>query len=204
MSPATEVRVGSGALRAVEQPGLVMVDCQRLFTLAGAPGTRIDAAARATGEAAARARLVGIPVLWLNTIYHDESELGPVWRVKAPALAQLRPGSEMAGFDERVGYREGEPVITKKRASGFVGTDLAGVLRERAVRTVAVTGFTTGGCVRALVVDAASLDFLPVVFSDAVADRSPDIHDAALVDIDARYGDVLMSPEWFTHHARSG
>jgi hypothetical protein len=34
-----------------------------------------------------------------------------------------------------------------------------------------------------------------------MADRSQEIHDAALVDLDARYGDVIDSSEWFVRVA---
>lgn len=192
-----EVRVGEGHIGGVHRPGLLMVDCQRLFTLGGTPGSRTEAAVLAAGEAAQRARALGIPVLWLRTIYRDPSELGPVWSVKAPALAQLFPGSELAEFDSRARYAEGEPVVTKRRASGFVRTDLHEQLRALDVHSLAVAGFTTAGCVRATVVDAASLDYLPTVFADGVADRAQQLHDTALVDLDARYADVVESTDWF-------
>lgn len=197
MTGPREVNVGSGELASTQAPALIMVDCQRLFTLGALPGTRLEAAVLAAGDAARRAREAGMPVIWLRTVYQNLDELGPVWRVKAPALAQLLPGAEMTEFDERAGYRTGEAVITKKRASGFLGTDLHELLTESGIRTLAVAGFTTGGCVRATVVDGASLDYLPVVFADAVADRGQAVHDAALVDLDARYADVANSPDWF-------
>jgi nicotinamidase-related amidase len=191
---AEAVRVGMGRLDSTERPGLVLVDCQKLFTLDPA----VDAAAKACGAAAAAARTAGVPVVWLRVLFDDDDQLGPVWTAKAPALKQLRPGADLAEFDERVGYVEGEPVVTKTRASGFVRTDLHGLLQDLDVHTLAVAGFTTAGCVRATVVDAASLDYAPVVLADAVADRSTAIHDAALVDLDARYADVVPDgAAWF-------
>jgi nicotinamidase-related amidase len=198
VSTPEEVRVGLGRLDARERPALVMVDCQRLFTLGGEPGSPLDAAARTAGAAAEAARERGVPVVWLRTLFAADEELGPVWRAKAPALAQLRPGSEMADWDPRAGFREGEVVVTKKRASGFVGTELHEVLTGLDVFTVVVAGFTTAGCVRATVVDAASLDYAPVVLADAVADRAPGIHEAGLLDLDARYADVVRdSAAWW-------
>ncbi|SDN84750.1 Nicotinamidase-related amidase [Klenkia soli] len=191
---AEAVRVGMGRLDTTDRPGLVLVDCQNLFTLDPA----VDAAAKACGRAAAAAREAGVPVVWLRVLFDDDAELGPVWTTKAPALKQLRPGAELAEFDPRVGYVDGEPVVTKKRASGFVRTELDDLLHDLDVHTLAVAGFTTAGCVRATVVDAASLDYAPVVLADAVADRSTAIHDAALVDLDARYADVVPSTDdWF-------
>ena len=198
MSTPEEVRVGVGRLDARERPALVMVDCQRLFTLGGGPGSPLDAAARGAAAAAEAARERSVPVIWLRTLFERDEELGPVWQAKAPALAQLRPGSELADWDPRVGFREGEPVVTKKRASGFVGTGLHELLTGLDVFTLVVAGFTTAGCVRATVVDAASLDYAPVVLADAMADRSPSIHEAGLLDLDARYGDVVRdSADWW-------
>ena len=198
MSTPEGVRVGVGRLDARERPALVMVDCQRLFTLGGGPGSPLDGAARGAAAAAEAARERGVPVIWLRTLFERDEELGPVWRAKAPALAQLRPGSEPADWDPRVGFREGELVVTKKRASGFVGTELHQVLGELGVHTLAVAGFTTAGCVRATVVDAASLDYAPVVLADAVADRTTPIHRAGLLDLDARYADVVpVAADWW-------
>ncbi|MEI4280699.1 isochorismatase family protein [Klenkia terrae] len=191
---AEPVQVGMGRLASTERPGLVLVDCQKLFTLDPA----VSAAAEGCGRAAAAARAAGVPVVWLRVLFEDDDELGPVWTAKAPALKQLRPGAELAEFDDRVGYVDGDPVVTKKRASGFVHTVLDDLLHELDVHTLAVAGFTTAGCVRATVVDAASLDYAPVVLADAVADRSTAIHDAALVDLDARYADVVPDGvAWF-------
>lgn len=196
MSSGEAVRVGMGRLATTERPGLVLVDCQKLFTLGDDPA--VAAAAEGCGRAAAAAREAGVPVVWLRVLFDDDDQLGPVWTAKAPALKQLRPGAELSGFDERVGHVEGDPVVTKTRASGFVRTDLDDLLHDLDVHALAVAGFTTAGCVRATVVDAASLDYAPVVLADAVADRSAAIHDAALVDLDARYADVVPDgAAWF-------
>jgi nicotinamidase-related amidase len=198
MSTPEAVRVGIGRLDARERPALVLVDCQRLFTLGGTPGSPLDTAVRAAAAAAEAARERGVPVIWLRTLFERDEDLGPVWRAKAPALAQLRPGSELADWDPRMGFRDGEVVITKKRASGFVGTSLHEVLTGMDVFTLAVAGLTTAGCVRATVVDAASLDYAPVVLADATADRSGEIHEAGLLDLDARYADVVRnSADWW-------
>ncbi len=205
MSAPEEVRVGVGRLDTRERPALVMVDCQRLFTLGGTPGTPLEAAVHAAAAAAEAARERGVPVVWLRTLFEADEELGPVWQAKAPALAQLRPGSELADWDPRVGFRPGEVVVTKKRASGFVGTELHEVLTGLDAFTLAVAGFTTAGCVRATVVDAASLDYAPVVLADATADRSGPIHEAGLLDLDARYADVVRDSAawWATVPART-
>jgi nicotinamidase-related amidase len=60
---------------------------------------------------------------------------------------------------------------------------------------VIVTGASTSGCVRATAVDARQHGSRVVVPREVVADRAPGPHDAALFDIDAKYGDVVRTDE---------
>jgi nicotinamidase-related amidase len=60
---------------------------------------------------------------------------------------------------------------------------------------VIVTGASTSGCVRATAVDAMQYGYKVVVPRDGVADRAQAPHDAALFDIQAKYGDVLSTEE---------
>jgi len=63
------------------------------------------------------------------------------------------------------------------------------------VDTVIVTGASTSGCVRATVVDALQHGYRVVVPREAVADRAAGPHEAALFDVDAKYGDVVALEE---------
>ena len=61
--------------------------------------------------------------------------------------------------------------------------------------TVIVTGASTSGCVRATAVDALQYGYRVLVPRDGVADRAPDAHEGSLLDIDAKYGDVVSIDE---------
>ena len=76
-------------------------------------------------------------------------------------------------------------------SSAFFGTDLAADLRSRGIDTVIVAGCTTSGCIRATVVDALQNGFRAIVPRECVGDRSTEQHEANLVDIDGKYGDVV-------------
>ncbi|MBR7672318.1 isochorismatase family protein, partial [Streptomyces daliensis] len=54
-----------------------------------------------------------------------------------------------------------------------------------------VCGATTSGCVRATAVDAVQYGFPVLVPRECVGDRAQGPHEAALFDIDAKYGDVI-------------
>ena len=56
-----------------------------------------------------------------------------------------------------------------------------------------VTGTTTSGCVRATAVDAFSRNYHVSVVEDACFDRSEISHAVSLLDLHAKYVDVLPS-----------
>jgi maleamate amidohydrolase len=82
-------------------------------------------------------------------------------------------------------------VVRKTVPSAFFGTPLAGWLTQRGVRTLAVAGCVTSGCVRASVVDAMSFGFRPLVVEDCVGDRAIGPHEANLFDMKQKYAAVM-------------
>jgi maleamate amidohydrolase len=82
-------------------------------------------------------------------------------------------------------------VLVKLFASAFFGTPLGAMLAAHGADTVVVCGASTSGCVRATVVDALQHGYRVIVPREGVADRQDGPHEAALFDIDAKYGDVV-------------
>jgi nicotinamidase-related amidase len=175
------------------RPAVVVVDFIEGFTN---PESRLacdtaDAVA-ATRSLLDAARAAHVPVLFTTVAYDDDDlERAAMFVAKAPALATLRPGSRWVEVDARLGRREDEPVLVKLFASAFFGTELDDALREAGCDTVIVTGASTSGCVRATAVDALQYGYRVLVPREAVADRAVDAHNASLLDIDAKYGDVV-------------
>ncbi len=181
-------RQGAGA-----RPAVVVVDFIEGFTN---PDSRLacdaDAAVDATRSLLDAAREADLPVLFTTVAYTDSDlERAAMFVAKAPALATLRPGSPWIEVDARLGRRAEEPVLVKLFASAFFGTQLDELLRAEACDTVIVTGASTSGCVRATAVDALQYGYRVLVPREGVADRAADAHNASLLDIDAKYGDVV-------------
>ena len=133
-----------------------------------------------------------MPVVFTTVSYTDDDlERAAMFIAKAPALATLRPGSRWVDVDSRLGRRSDEIVITKLFASAFFDTTLDATLRGAGCDTVIVVGASTSGCVRATAVDALQYGYRVLVPREAVADRAEDAHRASLVDLDAKYGDVI-------------
>jgi ureidoacrylate peracid hydrolase len=64
----------------------------------------------------------------------------------------------------------GDLVIDKHRYSGFYGTELENLLRERGIDTLVFVGATTSVCVESTVRDAVARDFHCLVVEDCVAE----------------------------------
>jgi maleamate amidohydrolase len=192
-----DARVFGGRQGAGERPVVVVVDFIEGFTNpASALACDADAAVGATRLLLDAARAAGVPVIFTTVCYADDDlERAAMFVAKAPALATLRPGSPWVEVDARLDRRLEEPVLVKLFASAFFGTPLDELLRAEGCDTVVVVGASTSGCVRATAVDALQHGYRVLVPREAVADRADDAHNASLLDIDAKYGDVISIDE---------
>jgi maleamate amidohydrolase len=182
-----------GRQGAGSRPALLVVDLVYGFTDPdSALACDCEVAVESTAELIAAARKSGAPVIFTTVIYDDAGrEAAKAFLAKAPALATLEPGSRWIEVDSRLAPADGEAVIPKLFASAFFGTPLAAMLTAAGCDTVVVTGASTSGCVRATAIDALQHGYRVVVPRDAVADRAPGAHEASLVDLDAKYADVV-------------
>jgi maleamate amidohydrolase len=98
-----------------------------------------------------------------------------------------------------VAPQPGDVVLVKRKPSAFFGTELTGLLVDRGIDTVVVTGGSTANCVRATAVDSASYNFRTIVAEDCVFDRFEISHVVALFDLERQYADVLPSAEIRAH-----
>nr|MBC8360268.1 cysteine hydrolase [Candidatus Desulfatibia profunda] len=86
----------------------------------------------------------------------------------------------------------GEPVIPKKRFSGFYGTDLEKILENAGVEAVEVVGVCTSICVMDTVGGLANRDYKVTVPVQGVADFDPEMHRFSLKRMQKIYGaDVI-------------
>jgi len=175
-------------------PALIVIDFSFGFTDQSYP-TASDASAQiaVTNRLIAAARRKSVPVIF-TIISYNPGELDRLaWLKKARGMKALVDGSRLVEIDDRLIREPGDVVIVKKGASGFFGTNLAGLLVSAGIDTVILTGATTSGCIRASAVDAVQSGFNVLVAADACADRAQPPHDAALYDIQQKYGDVVIS-----------
>ncbi|MEC5383313.1 isochorismatase family protein [Aurantimonas sp. C2-6-R+9] len=148
-------------------------------------------------------RVAGGPIFF-STIAYDEPNAADagVWTRKIQSLPLLAAGSKWVEQDPRLKREANDPIISKKQASCFFGTNFEHALRDQDIDTLVIAGVSTSGCVRATAVDAAQLGLRVIVAAEAVGDRLPEAHRQSLVDIDLKYGDVMGVGEIREHLRR--
>lgn len=183
-------RVGYG-----KRPAIVHIDMANAWTRPGHAFTcnHMDTIIPACQQLNEAARSKGVPIIYTTTAY-DVTEPGKpsdmgLWVNKIP-VELLEEGSEAVQIDDRIAPEPDDLVITKKRASGFPGTNLQQYLTVNRIDTVIITGVTAAGCVRHTVEDAIAEGFRPIVVREAVGDRVDGVVEWNLFDIDAKFGDV--------------
>lgn len=185
-----------GKLTLGANAAIVLVDLINGFTDSSFPtGSDFDSVVQSTALLLETGRKHGIPVFFTTIAFSPSMVEDHQWLKKMPAMKGLLEGTRWVSVDERIAPADNEPVVVKRAASAFGGTELMSLLIAKKVDSVIICGATTSGCIRATVVDACMLGLPAFVVSECVGDRAPEPHYANLFDIDAKYGDVVSPQE---------
>jgi maleamate amidohydrolase len=190
-----KARLGQSVTRG-SNPAVLVIDFSCGFTdpecaLGADMGVEVEATRRVLDAA----RDKGLPVVFTTIGFEPSGKDGGLWLEKAPALRDLELGGRWVDIDPRLDRRDDEPIVVKKGASGFFGTNLASILVSQRVDTVILCGATTSGCVRATAIDLLQYGWPTLVPRECVADRAQAPHEANLFDIQAKYADVVAVEE---------
>ncbi len=157
------------------------------------------------GRAIEAARRAGMRIVHVGTWSRPPSTWGPTegrnpfwaWQTGKPIpgasfvrqSGKCVEGSVWAEFMPSVAPLPGEPLVVKKKYSGFYFTDLELTLRSLGVEFVFVGGVNTNNCVLHTSFDAQARDFGVVVLEDACGSMNGQAyHEAALRQIEAAIG----------------
>lgn len=195
--------VFAGSLTPGNRPALLVIDVMRAYTDPHSPFfskafvTALDPIVAVTEYI----RRHGHPIISTRVEFQDPNCMdGGLFVEKVPALKNLRPGSQWSQYaDSALAPRpsatsaeQHEQIeIIKQYPSAFFETSLARTLTLLGCDTVFIIGYSTGGCIRATVLDALQYGFRPFVISECVADRSPEAHKVNLFDIQSKFGEVV-------------
>ena len=192
-----DTRLGFGS-----RPAVLVIDFVKAYTTQGAPffGQGVVDAVDASVDLIARARQIGAPVIYTVVEFHPSGIDGGLFFKKVPSLKLFVRGEPLGAIDDKIAPQPQDVIVTKQYASPFFGTSLSSTLRAMGADSVVLLGCSTSGCIRAAAVDGIQYGFRVVVPRECVGDRHDAPHQAALFDINAKYGDVVSRAEvleWF-------
>jgi maleamate amidohydrolase len=198
-------RMGLGA-----RPAVVVIDAQRYMVGVEGHDAAWPSSCGAVGREAVRqiarvvgaAQAAGVPCFFTRfEIARDGRDMG-VYRRKRALLDSEHwclEGTLGAQLVPELVPGAKDIVFVKKKPSGFHGTPLLGLLVERGIDTVIVTGGATSNCVRATVFDASSYNYRTLVVQEGVFDRIPISHAISLFDMDRQFADVIAADDVVAH-----
>lgn len=191
-------RIGFG-----KSPAILIIDLNKGCTHKDSPLPPLmdlDSVVENTRMLIDEARQKKIPIIYATLGPYRPDLLDAGWiQTKMPGLRIFIEGSKWSEIDERLELRSEDFIVWKKRQSAFFGTDLLPILHRLQVDTLIVTGCVTSGCIRATVIDASSYDFRTIIPQECLGDRTDDIHEASLFDMNSKNADVITLEEVVAH-----
>jgi len=121
---------------------------------------------------------------------------GAIGAARGAAAGRFVEGDPAAEIHPAVAPGPGDLVVTKRRVSGFTGSDLDVVLRALGAGTLVLTGIATSGVVLSTLRQAADLDYGLIVLADACLDADPEVHRVLTEKVFARQAEVSTVAQW--------
>ena len=147
-----------------------------------------------TVELLAVAREAAVPIVYLHGMDSFPSPMGGRKPRSSPyAHLPVEIAAKANEIIEEVTPQPGDLVLQKPGPSGFWGTPLQFHLTYHGIDTLIVVGETTSGCVRATVVDGATLRYRMGVVEECCFDRTEAAHALNLFDMHHKYADVISA-----------
>ncbi|MFF4406721.1 cysteine hydrolase family protein [Streptomyces sp. NPDC001262] len=147
------------------------------------------------------ARAAGIPVIYVViALRAGRPDVGACNRVLTSAVQSglFTEGAPGTGIHPDVAPEQGEIVVTKRRGSAFLGSDLDVVLRARGINNLVLAGISTSGVVLHTVCQANDMDFGLTVLADACLDTDPEVHRVLTEKLFPQWADVVTVEDWLT------
>jgi nicotinamidase-related amidase len=159
-------------------------------------GDRADEVLRPAVSVLEAARAADAPIVFVRVAFRpgypevSDRNLSGAALKKSGLLLIDSPDTQVV---DAMAPRPTEPVVVKHRVGPFGGTDLAPILRGRAVDTLVLLGVSTSGVVLSAVRHAADEDYRLVVVVDGCADLDPEVHRVLMEKVFPRQATVCSS-----------
>lgn len=145
----------------------------------------------------------GLPVIYTTGYARDDKWDRGSWSWKNPRgeradnKRNIPPSTNRDGNEimDEIAPSPQDIVVWKQKPSGFHEAPLQSYLQLLKADSLIISGTTTSGCVRATTVDAFSNNYRVALVEDACFDRVDVSHAISLLDMHAKYADVVNSKD---------
>lgn len=184
---------------------LVVVDMQNAFMLPGVAHALCPMAEKIVpniNRLAAAVRAAGGVVVWIKTTFREDAlqNWSTYFQMVSPEqgrkrMVALTAGSKGHELWPALAVEADDLMVEKNRFSAFIqgSSNLADVLRSRAIDTVLITGTVTNVCCESTARDAMMLNFKTIMVSDGNAAVTDEDHNASLCAFYLTFGDVMTT-----------
>lgn len=159
------------------------------------PATLISNVAKAI----AGARSHNIPVIYVVVGFRQGMPEVSASNKSFSAVKERMAGADLnewVRIHPELAPQQSDIVVTKRRISAFMGSDLEVVLRGLDIRHLILTGIATGGVVLSTYCEAADKDFQLTVIEDCCADRDEEVHRVLTTKLFSRSATIVTLSEW--------
>jgi len=195
----------------LEKSAVLVVDMQNAFVhkegyfdLVGLDITPIQRIVKPCQKIIHAARATGIRIIYLQMgCSPDLSDKGPPdspSSIKSRVWSMMKQHPEWkdkfyiygtwgAQIIEELKPHEGDIIVKKQKHDGFIGTNLDIILRTLGAKYLFFIGAATNICVESTLRHAFSLDYFPILVSDAVSQMGLNItQDATILNVQSTFG----------------
>ena len=176
-----------------KRPAVIVVDLQKGFTDVKTPDAcNMTETINQTNRIIDAAHEKNVQVFFARIGYQSRKgvDLG-AWGLKCHLERAFSNESVLYELDERLHVQDNDIIFEKHWASAFFGSHLVQMLTNLNIDTTILTGCTTSGCLNASIIDAISYGFRTIVPKEACWDRSIELHNMYLWNIEKKYADVI-------------
>lgn len=186
----------SGKLGFGKKPILLIRDLTIAFTDTNSKlSIQLDGQIESVKKLVQTAISKSIPVIFTKTIYDSSNQFSQLWGQKFPSLQVLDRNSTWVKIHPDLDGFTFDMVNATVYINDFHSSTLEEFLNLRQIDTVILAGTTTSGSIRATAVEALQRGFRVIIPKEAVGDRSDTIQSSTLLDLNARYADVIQVEE---------
>lgn len=140
-----------------------------------------------------------IPIIFSRTIYDPSNHASLLWGQKFPSLQVLKQNSDWINIHSELADVNYDLINSTTYISDFYRSQVDEFLKFKNIDTIILVGTTTSGCIRATAVDGIQRGYNVIIPEEAVGDRTEALQTSTLLDLNARYADVMSFEQVIKH-----